>query len=157
MHSGKIGCSNMENSLCSFSLYHLILDLEVLRTHCNPALRLQFHNRQRRMWYNIWTMSAKWVIWQKNCLQDKDICAVKECYIGLRQIQTSRSERNTVLPLICIRVRSLTQNSHVSVKFYVNTLNNTGDRGGTVVKVLCYKSEGRWFDPIWCHWNMSLT
>ena len=22
-----------------------------------------------------------------------------------------------------------------------------GDRGGAVVKVLCYKSEGRWFDP----------
>ena len=21
------------------------------------------------------------------------------------------------------------------------------DRGSTVVKVLCYKSEGRWFDP----------
>ena len=32
-----------------------------------------------------------------------------------------------------------------------------GDRGGTVVKVLCYKSEGRWFDPGWCHWNSSLT
>ena len=32
-----------------------------------------------------------------------------------------------------------------------------GDRGGTVVKVLCYKSEGRWFDPSWCHWNFSLT
>ena len=28
-----------------------------------------------------------------------------------------------------------------------------GDRGGTVVKVLCYKSEDRWFDPSWCHWN----
>ena len=27
-----------------------------------------------------------------------------------------------------------------------------GDRGGTVVKALCYKSEGRWFDPRWCHW-----
>jgi len=26
-----------------------------------------------------------------------------------------------------------------------------GDRGGTVVRVLCYKSEGRWFDPSWCH------
>ena len=24
--------------------------------------------------------------------------------------------------------------------------------GGTVVKVLCYKSEGRWFDRSWCHW-----
>jgi len=27
-----------------------------------------------------------------------------------------------------------------------------GDRGSTVVKVLCYKSEGRWLDPSWCHW-----
>ena len=33
----------------------------------------------------------------------------------------------------------------------------SGDRGGTVVNVLCYKSEGRWFDPSWCHWNFSLT
>jgi hypothetical protein len=31
------------------------------------------------------------------------------------------------------------------------------DRGSTVVKVLCYKSEGRWFDSRWCHWNFSLT
>ena len=29
--------------------------------------------------------------------------------------------------------------------------------GGTVVKVLWYKSEGRWFNPSWCHWNFSLT
>jgi hypothetical protein len=27
----------------------------------------------------------------------------------------------------------------------------SGDRGSTVVKVLRYKSEGRWFDPRWCH------
>ena len=27
-----------------------------------------------------------------------------------------------------------------------------GDRGSTVVKVLCYISEVRWFDPSWCHW-----
>jgi len=33
----------------------------------------------------------------------------------------------------------------------------TGNRGSTVVKALCYKSEGRWFDPSWCHWNFSLT
>jgi len=26
-------------------------------------------------------------------------------------------------------------------------------RGNTVVKVLCYKLEGRWFDPSWCQWN----
>ena len=27
-----------------------------------------------------------------------------------------------------------------------------GDRGSTVVKVLCYKSEGHWLDPSWCQW-----
>ena len=32
-----------------------------------------------------------------------------------------------------------------------------GDRGRTVVKVLCYKSLGRWFDPRCCRWNFSLT
>jgi len=26
------------------------------------------------------------------------------------------------------------------------------DRGRTVAKVLCYKSEGRWFVPSWCQW-----
>jgi len=31
------------------------------------------------------------------------------------------------------------------------------DRGNTVVKVLCYKSEGRWFDSRWCHLKFSLT
>jgi len=30
-----------------------------------------------------------------------------------------------------------------------------GDRGSTAVKVLFYKSEGRWFDSRWCHWNFS--
>ena len=28
----------------------------------------------------------------------------------------------------------------------------SGDHGSTVVKVLCYKSEGRWFYPCWCQW-----
>jgi hypothetical protein len=32
-----------------------------------------------------------------------------------------------------------------------------GDRGGPVIKVLCYKSEFCWFDSRWCHWNFSLT
>jgi hypothetical protein len=29
--------------------------------------------------------------------------------------------------------------------------------GGTLVKVLRYKSEGRWFDSRWRHGNFSLT
>ena len=30
--------------------------------------------------------------------------------------------------------------------------NLSGYLGGAVIKVLCYKSEGRWFDPSWCQW-----
>ena len=40
---------------------------------------------------------------------------------------------------------------------FSRTTKTIGDRGGTVVKVLCYKSESRWFDSGWCHWNFSLT
>jgi len=32
------------------------------------------------------------------------------------------------------------------------TQKGLGARGSSVVKVLCYKSEGRWFDPSWCQW-----
>jgi len=42
-------------------------------------------------------------------------------------------------------------------KFLKSVLENFGGRDSTVVKVLCYKSEGRWFDPSWCQWNFSLT
>jgi len=39
----------------------------------------------------------------------------------------------------------------------VKYVENLGARVGTVVKVLCHKSEGRSFDSRWCHWNFSLT
>ena len=26
-----------------------------------------------------------------------------------------------------------------------------------MVKELRFKSEGRWFDPSWCHWNFSMN
>ena len=42
-------------------------------------------------------------------------------------------------------------------QYYMLQYMPLGDRGGTVVKVLCYKSEGLWFDSRWCHWNFSLT
>ena len=37
-----------------------------------------------------------------------------------------------------------------------NIIHPFGDRGGTAVKVLCYKSESRWFDPSWCQWHKIL-
>jgi len=38
---------------------------------------------------------------------------------------------------------------HTSGGKKVQTHVKIGDRGSTVVKVLCYKSEGHWFDPRW--------
>jgi len=37
------------------------------------------------------------------------------------------------------------------------TVSFNGDRGSTVAKALCYKSEVRWFNPSWCQWIFSLT
>ena len=34
----------------------------------------------------------------------------------------------------------------------LTVLSVSGDRGSTVANVLCYKSEGHWFNPSWCHW-----
>ena len=48
----------------------------------------------------------------------------------------------SLLHRACCRI---TQSLHQSLHIY-------GDRGSTVVKVLCYKSEGRWFDPRLCQW-----
>jgi len=42
---------------------------------------------------------------------------------------------------------------HVDGRIILKCILNEGDRGSTVVKVLCYKSESRWFDPSWCQWN----
>ena len=55
----------------------------------------------------------------------------------------------------CWGALSLSLSLYIYIYIYIYIYR--GDRGGTVVKVLCYKSEGRWFDPSWCHWNFSLT
>ena len=41
--------------------------------------------------------------------------------------------------------------------FFIDINLMARDRGSTVVKVLCYKSKGRWFDSSCCHRNFSLT
>jgi hypothetical protein len=48
------------------------------------------------------------------------------------------------------RVNNITQILHMSL--YVRFCSYQ-----TVVKVLRYKSEGRWFDSRWCHWIFPLT
>jgi len=42
------------------------------------------------------------------------------------------------------------QNVAELLQIYFSSTEGKGDRGSSVVKVLCFKSEGRWFDPSWC-------
>ena len=61
------------------------------------------------------------------------VCLSEVSTLGLSLVHGSRSECG-------VSLSSIKYNS------------NQGDRGSAVVKVLCYKSEGRWFDPSWCQW-----
>jgi len=44
------------------------------------------------------------------------------------------------------------RNVHDFITIKPEAITLLGDRGSRVVKVLCYKSESRWFDPSWCQW-----
>jgi len=71
-----------------------------------------------------------------------------------------RKKQETVMGLIITdyKVTSILIGFEVNKHKYIKQAYiKEGDRGSTVVKVLCYKSEGRWLDPSWCHWNFSLT
>jgi len=46
---------------------------------------------------------------------------------------------------------------HHKPRFEDECLGFSYQSSSTVVKAPCYKSEGRWFDPRWCQWNVSLT
>ena len=71
------------------------------------------------------------------------------------------------IPLLCVQWKTADDGQrncpkHVVVysenKFVklVHLVGFIGDCGSSVVKVLCYKSEGRWFDSRWRQWNFSL-
>ena len=60
---------------------------------------------------------------------------------------------NLVLLIVLLFFKRLTVTIAVFCMYYVYT----GERGSTVVKVLCYKSVGRWFDPSWCQWGWGST
>ena len=57
---------------------------------------------------------------------------------------------NTWAPTVAVH----TQTGHltVSIRRLLDNTASTVYRGSTVVKLLCYKSEGHWFDPSCCQW-----
>jgi len=54
-------------------------------------------------------------------------------------------------------LRCCATNPKVACSIPAGVIGILGDHGDIVVKVLCYKLEGHWFDPSCYHWNFSLT
>jgi len=78
------------------------------------------------------------------------ITSTEKCALLQRVITSSRTEFYVLLTvhpgMILVNNQFDTQFFSLYVYFYSPHVSG-GDRDGTVVKGLCYKSEGRWFDP----------
>ena len=67
-------------------------------------------------------------------------------------------QHDKTLHVVMYSKRNIVLNLYVGFGRIINTLlkhyliTSDGDRGSTVVKVLCYKSKGRWIDPSRCQW-----
>jgi hypothetical protein len=56
------------------------------------------------------------------------------------------------LALLCFYVSTFrSMCAVIIIIIIIISSSSSGDSGSTVVKVLRYKLEGRWFDPRWCH------
>ena len=87
-----------------------------------------------------------------NCLRSWGVCCLHlEGLCSFKTFWTTSTSVTTYQPIWRhfpeLDANSLCPSSHFHLV----------DRGGTVIKVLCYKSEGPWFDSRWCHCNFSLT
>ena len=73
---------------------------------------------------------------------------------GLQEFEAPRFQDNRHMKVVSL---SALRTGLLYPKETSLVLVSVEDRGSTVVKVLHYKQEGRWFDPSWCSWNFSLT
>jgi hypothetical protein len=112
-----------------------------------------------------WTASVSIslaVYWRQMCLA---ITYVAVCHVGSglspRSVYVGFAVGEVTLGEISLLVILFSTDSVIPRTLYTfifhSPITKAVDRVGTVVKVLCYKSEGRWFDPGWCYWNFSLT
>ena len=79
--------------------------------------------------------------------------------LGELRFRVSRISRGRVLPTkkcllfylnIFRLINSWTTSKDLFFSIHIGKME--GGRDSTVVKVLYYNSEGRWFDPSWCQW-----
>jgi len=122
--------------------------------------------------WRIWS----WIIpylWQKIVSSTTDVFRLSWFCLGLCEKNDHKSQWNHIIKMGHLRPSSLlfvipdvfTKKKYLCFSsvfpchICIVPLKKSiviSSRGSTVVKVLCYKSEGRWFDPSWCHWDKIL-
>ena len=116
---------------------------------------------------NIWTltilidMRPDWGFWLYLCLCEAIYCVTIDClqsdlflWHALYPVPMCSKDLGkwNVCMHVCTRI-CMYVCMHVCLYVYMYVYQqHSGDRGSSVVKVLCYNSEGRWFDPSWCQW-----
>ena len=65
------------------------------------------------------------------------------------QVRTFMRNRREVLYRMYLQIAA----KYCICFYFFKVLICYADCGGPVVKVLCYKPEGCWFDPRWCYWK----
>jgi len=111
-----------------------------------PALKSSFFSSVTGLWhkaaiFHLRTSISLWVI----------TCEISFCRFSVSCER--RSRHHIVIPLTAASYNNETCLT-LCLKLWIN--NNLpytvffGDRGSTVVMVLCHKSECRWLDPSWC-------
>ena len=94
-------------------------------------------NVASNLYGNTYEFQVIKVILQKR----NDIQNTTGCHTA--KLRTPEPPSVTYLKLI------ITKNKYLILPIHIE---GSGDCGSTVIKVLCYKLEGRWFDPSWYQW-----
>jgi len=120
------------------------------RDFCNSLI--QIRNEQNKM-RDLWSSRWRWWWWRRRLRRRLKSSGVRY-RIAWWAFPTSKKE---TLPGQFERAEGSLKPFKISPTtwrrttgldlLYITVHIYTGDRGGTVVKVLCYKSEVRWFDP----------
>jgi len=98
--------------------------------------------------HSVWIFSSRGSIHKSNPNTDLDRL------IRFQEVEAPRFQDNRHMKVVRLSaVRTPPPLPPRNYSWYSYLL---GDRSSTVVKVLCYKSEGRWLDPSWCQWIFHL-
>jgi hypothetical protein len=123
-----------------------------LRLPQSPSTRMTNGSSQFRGCFFLKTLldvQEKDLNVERDAMKEQGFLSQSTIFFIIRTRRGKKKQNN-----FCEKCIYIHTHTHTHIYIYTHT---HGDRGGTVVKVLSYKSEGHCFDSRWCQWNFPLT